>query len=76
MVEKIKSLADIYIVSYEGIATLAIILIMLLKLFINRSVGKLQFKKMMLGIPSEITFLLIGFLLPAMISKDTTRNGE
>lgn len=57
-----------YIASYEGVATLLIILAIFLKLFINRNVTKLHLKKMFVSIPSEITFLLIGFLMSAIVT--------
>lgn len=62
-----------YVVSYEGVATLLIILVILLKLFINRNVTKLHLKKTVVSIPSEITFLLIGFLMSAIVA-DTKQN--
>lgn len=63
-----------YIISDEGLATLLIVLAIALKLFINRNVTKLHFKEMVISIPSEITFLVIGFLLSAMV-RETYNNG-
>lgn len=63
---------DTYLTSNEGLATLFVVLALVLKLLINRKVTKLHFKKMMVSIPSEITFLVIGFLLSAMISQMNT----
>lgn len=56
-----------YIISDEGLATLLVVFAIVLKLFINHKVTKLHFKKMIISIPSEITFLVIGFLLSAMM---------
>lgn len=63
-----------YIVSYEGVATLLVILVIFLKLFINRNVTNLQLKKMFVSIPSEITFLLIGFLMSAIVADTKQDN--
>lgn len=59
--------------TYEALATLLLILIMLLKIFINDKVTTLRFKKMFVSFPSEIVFLVIGFLFSDMIS---TRENE
>lgn len=58
-----------YIISDEGLATLLIVLAISLKLFINHRVTKLHFKKMLVSLPSEITFLVMGFLLSAMVRE-------
>ncbi len=69
MVEFLLMVWDEYIISDEGLATLLIILAISLKLLINRKVTKIHFKKMIVSIPSEITFLVIGFLLSAMLGE-------
>ena len=61
---------DKYVVSYEGLATLLTILVITLKLLINRKVTILHFKKTVVSVPSEITFLVIGFLLSTMVSDN------
>lgn len=61
-----------YIISDEGLATLLIVLAIALKLFINHKVSKLHFKKMLVSLPSEITFLVIGFLLSALVRETYT----
>ena len=63
-----------YIISYEGIATLLLILVISLKLFINRSITDLHLKKTFVSIPSEITFLLIGFLMSAIVADTRQEN--
>ncbi len=63
-----------YIISDEGLATLLIVLAISLKLFINHRVTKLHFKKMLVSLPSEITFLVIGFLLSALV-RETYNDG-
>ena len=49
--------------TYEGGATLLVILVLLFKLYINRKATSIDYKKMFISIPSEITFLVVGFLL-------------
>lgn len=73
ILEFIDLVWDKYVVSDEGLATLLIILAIALKLLINRKVTKLHFKKMLVSIPSEITFLVIGFLLSTMITEAYTK---
>ena len=63
-----------YIISDEGLATLLIVLAIALKLLINCKVTKLRFKKMLVSLPSEITFLVIGFLLSALV-RETYNDG-
>lgn len=58
-----------YIISDEGLATILILFIIVLKLLINQRVTKLHFKKTIVSIPSEITFLVVGFLLSAVLGK-------
>lgn len=63
-----------YVISDEGLATLLILFAIALKLLINRKVTKLLFKKMLVSLPSEISFLVIGFLLSALV-RETYSNG-
>lgn len=63
-----------YFVSYEGIASLLVVLIISLKLFINRKVTSLHLKRTVVSIPSEITFLVMGFLLSKVIATPATTN--
>lgn len=63
-----------YVATYEGIATVLIVFVIFLKLAINRRITIIQFKKTVVSIPSEITFLLIGFLFSAIVGlSDTTK---
>ena len=65
-----------YLASDESLSTVLIIFALALKLFINREVTSLQFKKTIISFPSEITFLVIGFLLANLVEEssiDTTR---
>lgn len=71
ILDGLKFLWNTYITSYEGIATIVIILIMLLKVFINQKASTLSFKKMLVSFPSELVFLVMGFLLSDMISNKT-----
>lgn len=54
--------------TYEGGATLLVILVLLFKLYINRKATLIDYKKMFVSIPSEITFLVIGFLLSDLVT--------
>jgi len=72
----IKTIWSKYIASYEGIATLLVVFTISLKLLINREVTTLHFKKMIVSIPSEITFLIIGFLLSALVTMSPPRKIE
>lgn len=58
------------------VATLLIVLVMLLKLFINEKVTENQFKKLVVSIPSEVVVLCIGFLFSANISKSLSGAGQ
>ncbi len=55
--------------TYEGIATIWVIIALAAKLFINNRATILDYKKMVIAIPGEITFLVLGFLLSDMISN-------
>lgn len=67
---------DTYVISYEGIATILIILIMLLKVLINQKASALNFKKMLVSFPGELVFLVMGFLFSDMISGNRTGTDE
>lgn len=43
-----------YVTSYEGIATMLVIAIMLLKFLINQKASSLKFKKMLVSVPGEL----------------------
>lgn len=70
---ELKVIWDTYVTSYEGIATGVIILVMLLKVLINQKASSLSFKKMFVSFPSEVVFLVIGFLFADLISSNTTK---
>lgn len=59
-----------FITSGEGIATMLVVLAMLLKLLINRNATMLHIKQTVVSVPSEITFLVVGFLLSAALVKN------
>lgn len=65
---------DTYIATYEGIATIITICIMLLKTLINQKASSLRFKKMIISIPGEIVVLVMGFLLSDIVSINLTEN--
>lgn len=54
--------------TYEGGATLLVILVLLFKLYVNRKATLIDYKKMFVSIPSEITFLVVGFLLSDLVT--------
>lgn len=54
--------------TYEGGATLLVVLVLLFKLYINRRATSIDHKKMFVSIPSEITFLVVGFLLSDLVA--------
>lgn len=58
-----------YVISYEGITTILIMFIMILKILINEKASTLNFKKMMISFPSELVFLVMGFLFSDMINN-------
>ena len=59
-----------YVTSYEGIATMLVIAIMLLKFLINQKASSLKFKKMLVSVPGELVVLVLGFLLADMINDN------
>lgn len=72
--DKVILIWEQYIISDEGLATILILFVIVLKLLINQKATKLHFKKTIVSIPSEITFLVIGFLLSAILGKHETDN--
>lgn len=58
--------------SSEGISTLLVILIMLLKLYINNEATLLQKKSLAVSIPSELTVLIVGFLISSAVSDNSS----
>ena len=60
---------DTFVVSYEGIATLFVIFMLFLKLLVNRRATAIDRKQMIVSIPSEITFLVIGFIISNIIKN-------
>ena len=63
--------------TYKGGATLLVILVLLFKLYINRRASAIDYKKMFVSIPSEITFLVVGFLLSDLVSASSDAvNGQ
>ncbi len=64
----LKFFWNTYVTSYEGIATILIMLVMLLKVLINQKASALNFKKMLVSFPGELVFLVMGFLFSDMIS--------
>lgn len=70
VLDGLKFFWNTYITSYEGIATILIILIMLLKVLINQKASALNFKKMLVSLPGELVFLVMGFLFSDMISSN------
>lgn len=55
--------------TYEGNATLLVLIVLLFKLYINHTATAIDYKKMFVSIPAEITFLVLGFLLSNLISS-------
>lgn len=55
--------------SYEGNATLLVLIVLLFKLYINRKATAIDHKRMFVSIPAEVTFLVLGFLLSEMVSS-------
>ena len=58
----------------EGEAAIFVVIVLLLRLFVNIKATAIDFKKMLVTIPSEITILAIGILMPRIVS--TTQNNE
>ncbi|MDE5802331.1 MAG: hypothetical protein K2I22_05370 [Lachnospiraceae bacterium] len=76
MIGYVQDFWDTYIVSNEGITTLLVILILLLKLYVNRRAEAIDYKKMLVSIPGEIIFLVLGFQMSCMIENETKNNSN
>lgn len=72
----LKFFWNTYVTSYEGIATILIMLVMLLKVLINQKASALNFKKMLVSFPGELVFLVTGFLFSDMISGKRVESDE
>lgn len=60
--------------SSEGVSTLLVALILILKLYINNAATTLQKKALVVSFPSELTVLIMGFLISATISDTPNEN--
>jgi len=60
--------------SHEIQSTLLVVLIMLLKLFVNNRATELQKKMVFVSIPGEITVLIVGFLMSANVTNNPDQN--
>lgn len=67
--EILKNIVNISWNTYEIDATILVILVLLFKLYINRKATAIDYKRMFVSIPGEITFLVLGFLLSNMVTK-------
>lgn len=67
--ENIKNFFQTYLASDEVIATLLIIFVIILKFFVNKRATAIDYKKMIVSLPSEIYSLIVGFLLSSLISN-------
>lgn len=72
--DKLHIFVEKYIVSYEFISLLLVILIMLLKLVVNQKLTELRIKQMIVSMPSEMIFLVLGFLFSNLITKKSADN--
>lgn len=54
----------------EGEATVFVVIVLLLRLFVNIKATAIDIKKMLVSIPSEIMILAIGILMPRIVSSD------
>lgn len=57
-----------FLSTQEGEATIFLVIVLLLKLFVNIKATALDFKKMIVTIPSEVTILVIGFLMSYIVA--------
>ena len=57
-----------YLSTEEGEAAVFVAIVLLLRLFVNIEATAIDFKKMVVTIPSEITILAIGILMPRIVS--------
>lgn len=62
--------------STEGISTIVVVLVMILKLYINNQATALNKKTLAVSIPSEITVLVVGFLISAAIADDANKDSS
>ena len=67
--ENIKNFFQTYLATDEVIATLLIIFVIILKFFVNKRATAIDYKKMIVSLPSEIYSLIVGFLLSSLISN-------
>ena len=67
MIGYTQKFLNTYVISNEGITTFLVILILLLKLYVNRKAEAIDYKKMLVSIPGEIIFLVIVFQMSYMI---------
>ncbi len=67
----IKNILITHIFSPEGIATLLLIFAMYLKLHVNNKATSIDYKKMLISIPGEVVFLVLGIHVSAYISGKT-----
>lgn len=64
-----------FLSTQEGEATIFLVIVLLLKLFVNIKATALDFKKMIVTIPSEVTILVIGFLMSYIVAP-TESSGD
>lgn len=76
MIHSIQMFWSTYVTSSEGITTLLVILILLMKLYVNREAKPIDYKKMIVSIPGEIIFLVLGFQMSNMINGKSTATGN
>lgn len=63
-----------HLCSSEGVSTLLVALIIYLKLYVNNTATTLQKKSLVVSFPSELTVLIMGFLISATISNTPDKN--
>lgn len=76
MIAYIQGFLNTYIKSNEGITTFLVILVLLLKLYVNRKAEAIDYKKMVVSIPGEIIFLVLGFKMSCMIGSENSNNSN
>ncbi len=72
----LKIFLQTYVATGEGLATLLVVFVMLLKLFINRKATAIHYKKTIISIPSEIFSLVVGFLISSMLKTSIPSEKE
>lgn len=65
-----------FIATYEGVATLLLFFVIALKLHTNRKAESIDYKQMIVSIPGEILFLVLGFQISSMIEKGSHDNTQ